>query len=1374
MIYTARVLDQNRTLLGILDCTKWSYSRKISEATEVSITIPRKQTSAIKNCDELFAFMNPISPTETDDSWDTSTDPTQELAYFIEIYKAKERLITALIAKRDFTDTTIELKCYTEETLLTKYLTPAQYGRKYESWDIADIARDMAKGWSVQRIKAKSQWDAGTLVNVDTSTEPGKVLLSKSSGTYNASGSVTLTFSRPPNWANWERIRWVGDFDGAVAVKMQYSTDGGSTWSAEYVGGEPDTLGIEIATTLATTVMVRLNLSTSDTTSQDSSGNAVGVTPRLFAVEVIARTTAYLTVSAEASTGLLCNGLEIDKATPLAVMQAACSQVGKEFWVDNNTLYLGTMGIDKSNDIFLRKGTNMRITQLGDELAEVYNVIHAMGSGSGINRLEYSEADTTSVATYGVRETTQEFDTEDYDELVTLAQEYLVEHKDPIYAWKVKAQYPIDDEPIYGCGDTITITDGVIVTTSRIEQMDRSYDNGISVMLYLNKTRADLIQRVKPTYSNLTTFERPIALSVYPTIKGLIASVSRPVDLSRWDYTELHLSTTPDFTPSNDTLNSEKKATMFEVSGLSPGTRYYVKAINVANDGSKSLVSDERSAIPLNESGGISLSASSYVISYSARGELRTQEIIILLSISNLPVDDVIWTSSSGTLEQIELSEGVYDKYRRALICSTVDEDSAVISAEVTSMGITYNANIGITKVSDGIPSPLYLDARNEVPELTPEGPLVVGDFFLYVGEYDGPNTDPGDQGLNPPALEINEFVYGRIYEYRGKDALDVDQWQESRKSEHLAAAQKDALQIAKDSNTYMFVAVLVAQLGLFFDLIVAGVLKSPNYAENASGVPTAGFKLDGLKGLIKALGLEAYEAMIYGNLQASGFKTLQEEAGTTITTASITPTLWKHSEMEALIPDQDSLATVSGVINGFVFARAVRRANKRILQKSTGYEYEAISAGEEHFFTWLAPDIGWGMQCYVEYSGYYQGNFSYRRYVKRSGAATSNLPTSYSRAYIENIDWVGQEFCCWHKSEALFDFGAKPSYVNYHNIWTPQIFTGIVLTTEPVIMTGSPEYGACYDFNYLEIPPEPTAYYPNTKTWTIGSYNQNSIANYCSGTAFYNLFSSLAIGADGFCDGGQINVNGTLYTVTRLTKAANSITFYTSGGVITVNKFQEGTNVGVYTELAVTQAINFQAVVGGIEVKHIFPWGTQAGSPGSYDLGTSDARFNTLWLKILDVLNAVRFRSTLQVDGAASVASINTGGLGNFLIGQNLRTTDSPTFAAITAGTINTGYGDNEVFKISNEKLTITYDEVNMAAMDVGEIRFVSASLTNGDSYSAFLKTPSGGSYIVVGYGIGTSGNYIRSYTPGNTEIAKCSNKNTTEYFNGIVRRVS
>ena len=107
----------------------------------------------------------------------------------------------------------------------------------------------------------------------------------------------------------------------------------------------------------------------------------------------------------------------MSNATPLAILQAACEQVGKEFYVDNGQLFVGTMGADRHNEIFLRKSTNMVVTQLGDELAEVYNVIHATGSGSGINRLEITRADTTSIATYGVREKFEEFDTEDLTEL---------------------------------------------------------------------------------------------------------------------------------------------------------------------------------------------------------------------------------------------------------------------------------------------------------------------------------------------------------------------------------------------------------------------------------------------------------------------------------------------------------------------------------------------------------------------------------------------------------------------------------------------------------------------------------------------------------------------------------------------------------------------------------------------------------------------------------------------------------------------------------------------------------------------------------------------------------------------------------------------
>ncbi|WP_321300975.1 hypothetical protein [uncultured Sphaerochaeta sp.] len=616
----------------------------------------------------------------------------------------------------------------------------------------------------------------------------------------------------------------------------------------------------------------------------------------------------------------------------------------------------------------------------------------------------------------------------------------------------------------------------------------------------------------------------------------------------------------------------------------------------------------------------LTLYASQSVISYSSRGELNTQEIEITCVPSNLSLEEAVWTATDeGSLSPLEIADGVFSPNKQVLDCSLVSGDSTLVTVTVETGGQTYTGMVGITKVAEGAPKPMYLNALQEVPTITEEGPLVVGDFFLYTGPYTGAGSDPGDVGINAPYASPNEFICGRIYEYKGNSI-----WEESRKSDHLSAAQKDALQIAKDTGTYMYVAVLVAQLGLFQDLLIAALLRSTNYSENAEGVPTAGFMLDGIRGLIKVLGLEAYSAFIYGNLEASGFRTLQEEAGTTIAVTTISPSLWKFSEMTDLLPDQDSLEAISGTINGFSFTKATRRTNARILLASHGYEHEDITAGEGHHFTELSPSPLFGSSFFVEYSGYYDGYSSVRGYMLKNSnypmdSVSQSLSTSYKVAKTYSIPAVPPYIAyVYHTSQALW--GTKGSYVNYHRIWTNQAFSGLVLVNG--------------DDSYHTVAFEPNAYYKNSKTWQIGSVTQANKDNYCSGTDFYNLFSALSVGSDGFCDGGQVNINGTLYNVTRLIKNANSITLHTSSGIISVTKFQEGSAVGVYTQLAVTQAIKFQAIAGGIEVKHIFPWGSQSGSPGNYDIGTSNERFSSGYFRYLDVLNQINGK---YISGSAS-----------------------------------------------------------------------------------------------------------------------------------------
>src|SRR5690606_19387768 len=70
-----------------------------------------------------------------------------------------------------------------------------------------------------------------------------------------------------------------------------------------------------------------------------------------------------------------------------------------------------------------------------------------------------------------------------------------------------------------------------------------------------------------------------------------------PVNANRWAATEVHLSETPGFTPSDATRAAGGRETHFEItSGLSAGTTYYLRAFDVDAKGNKSLASDGVSA----------------------------------------------------------------------------------------------------------------------------------------------------------------------------------------------------------------------------------------------------------------------------------------------------------------------------------------------------------------------------------------------------------------------------------------------------------------------------------------------------------------------------------------------------------------------------------------------------------------------------------------------------------------------------------------------------------------------------------------------------------------------------------------------------------
>jgi hypothetical protein len=563
----------------------------------------------------------------------------------------------------------------------------------------------------------------------------------------------------------------------------------------------------------------------------------------------------------------------------------------------------------------------------------------------------------------------------------------------------------------------------------------------------------------------------------------------------------------------------------------------------------------------------------------------------------------------------------------------------------------------------------------------------------------------------------------GALFDTAIDDIMYLDLWRESRDSAHLSVASNEALEIAKNTGIWMYVAVLVVQLGLFQDLLVAGTLKSTNYLET-DNVPQKGFLLDGPNDVIKAYAMEAYNSKWFGTVESTGFKTITGTPETIIGLATINTSIYKYSDMTDLISDSNYMVDLAGIVEGYTFTKATKRYNSRILLAHHDTEYEDIEAQELHMFTKVYPDLFFGRTVYISARGFYEGFFSNRAYsvMKPDGYVykdSEGYPTMYNGyAWSLGTSWSIESehtlpdgytnLAVYYNSGALF--GVRSSNVEYNRIWTNITFNGIVLRNG--------------NTSYMVYGLQPNAYYPTTKTFTIGANTQDTLVNhYVSGTDFYNLFSALPPLADGYLNTGKIKVQtigGTLteYSITHLTKDGNGISFYTGSGVVRINIFAEGTSIGVYEHLEISEAIGFQDVPDGVEVKSVLPWGTLAGSTENVSIGTADSRFETIFSKYLDVLTNALFRGTLNVTGAASMASINTGGLGAFLIGQNLRTTDSPTFVTVNATDVVTTNGPNR---------PVDNNDDSAPAIGPGGFTFC---LSSND---ATVNAPSGGTYMYI-----------------------------------------
>jgi hypothetical protein len=641
------------------------------------------------------------------------------------------------------------------------------------------------------------------------------------------------------------------------------------------------------------------------------------------------------------------------------------------------------------------------------------------------------------------------------------------------------------------------------------------------------------------------------------------------------------------------------------------------------------------------DSRGLTLEAETQVITMTSRGVITKGSVEVILQAFSIPYDQVSWSISDGTLLDVELNEsGDIDPTKKLLDSYSLTGSTAHITVQASYGGTIYSTSISISKVKDGEPYPIYLGNHETSPIATDIGPLYVGDYFLYIGEYDGPNSDPGDQGINPPQAEINEFIYGRLYRYIGNDSSTGDYlWNETRESDQFAAAQKDALEIAKATNKYTYAAVVIAQLGLFNDLIIGNTIRSANY-EETDDIPDIGFLLDGARGVIKVVDLLAYNSAIVGSFESSGFKTLDEQSNPiTISTAnSSSLNIWKYGDFLDNLYDAklNQYNGMEGYFKGNYYDKILLAYNQRIcITRPYGVYYDQdigpLSGGT---LPWHANVYGqvFGTKIIVNINGYTTHDKLAVHVNQHRADGTQIQPDVTLTGDFTNhsFSWTLHPDCAYIGLgiSNVRLFFTEHVFIDGLSIHTADSYNGVVCVdySANTVTTYPHENAEAYHYDEGQFHTQVSLVYD----YPGYAFTPSDILSKISSSVFFNLFSNIPLATTVNCSSGQINVNGTLYTVYQINRSSNRILFNTNKGSLIIDSFVDGTNTGIYTHLSITQTIIIDPSVPGVRVKNILPW---SGQSSTYDIGSVENYFRNIFVRGLVGLVGA-FATSVPPDG--------------------------------------------------------------------------------------------------------------------------------------------
>lgn len=332
MIYTVSLFNDSGEVVAVLEnVASPTYNRSKNAADQVTFSVPRNDSKvSMVETGMRFEIMRNLGSGST--SLETG----------------------GYISNHGYQGAMYEIEGFTEEILLSRYLTPSQFGYPLysENDTIDDLVSQLTKSYITEN--PKHGW--GDFVvdssNIDYTTNPTFVLLQGSGTptTYPSSGYVVFRFSKLAS-EEWERVRWVSDYyedeNGAVKTEVSYRQGDviGSmgSFTTPQGGALTDVVGLILADPDPTYTEVRVDFETD--TSEAS--------PVLFSMEIIKRGLTDITSLNVIGDAQLVNtpGLRANNTSFLDVLVDALEPSGWEFKVEDGELSIAeTFGVDRTND----------------------------------------------------------------------------------------------------------------------------------------------------------------------------------------------------------------------------------------------------------------------------------------------------------------------------------------------------------------------------------------------------------------------------------------------------------------------------------------------------------------------------------------------------------------------------------------------------------------------------------------------------------------------------------------------------------------------------------------------------------------------------------------------------------------------------------------------------------------------------------------------------------------------------------------------------------------------------------------------------------------------------------------------------------------